>query len=60
MSPKYCSLAVDDTQALESELDNEFAPDLKVFINQRYATLSGASDTSSDIVAVSGRITVSF
>jgi hypothetical protein len=60
VSPKYCSLAVDDTQLLSETLDNEFTPELKVVINQCYATLSEASSTLCDVVAISGKITVSF
>lgn len=57
MSPKTCSLALDEIE-LEEQCHNEcYEPDLKVVVNKR---LFDNPSSDEDIIAITGRINVSF
>ena len=56
MSSKEASLVIDEVaDSLEEE---NFEPRLEVLVNRRYA--GDSLETSSEVVRVKGRITVSF
>lgn len=55
VSPKSCSLALDEIE-LENQCSECFEPELKVVITKRLSENSPADD----IIAISGRINVSF
>jgi hypothetical protein len=61
VSPKNCSLALDEVELLEQNHDHEremgFEPVLKLFVNVRFQEFSSCAD---DVIKVSGRIDVSF
>jgi hypothetical protein len=57
VSPKSCSLALDDIE-LENQCSDEcYEPELKVVVNKR---LSENSSIDDDVIKISGRINVSF
>ena len=61
MSPKYHSLALDDTLKgySHNDLYNNFEPELKVIVSAFY-TKNPKSIASHDVITVKGAITVSF
>jgi hypothetical protein len=62
VSPKYSSLAIDDTfRELDNDtsLENSYEPNLQVIVNVHYGKTPKLA-ASSDVLAVKGRITVSF
>ncbi len=63
MSPKYSSLAVDESFKEfdnETALEDSFEPHLEVIVNAHFGKIPSPSATSSDVLNVTGRITVSF
>lgn len=62
MSPKYCSLAFDETvkEFEETHFKGSFEPELKVIVNAHYSRSSFSPMASDDVIQVNGRITVSF
>lgn len=54
MSPKICSLAIDEIK----EQEEHFEPNLRVLINGRY--VGSESKVSTEPEKIRGRITVSF
>lgn len=60
VSPKICSLALDEVELEEQDIDHFgercFEPDLKVIVKRQIEN----SSSGDDIIRVSGRINVSF
>lgn len=63
MSPKYSSLAIDDTFKEfdnDNALENSYEPNLQVIVNVHYGKTPAVPAASLDVMAIQGRITVSF
>lgn len=61
MSPKYCSLAYDETAKLDQEvvLEQGYEPQLKIHVKGRNK-LDSYLSAMTDVIQIEGRITVSF
>ncbi|MEM1282968.1 MAG: hypothetical protein AAGG81_05385 [Chlamydiota bacterium] len=57
MSPKSCSLALEEIELEDRCPDECFEPELKVVVNKR---LRENSSIDEDVITISGRINVSF
>lgn len=58
VSPKYSSLALDEAKEQHNqELEMDFEPELSLLIPARQMSLM---DSSSQIIKIGGRVTVSF